>query len=190
MPSRLSSIAVLLFVSSSYAAEYSVTFATTERTLPAVKAITIVKAGEAGPGSPKFKAVAETAKYKEALKLPGEGPYDIWWQAKDGIAVKVVSGMKLKDGEAREIKVTDYLGVVNFRGDDQPRAALLTIAAQDDPGPDEKGHRPIQTAKDFRVDMAVPAGFYSLWVTPENGARPRKVNDRFRVLAGRSVVLD
>lgn len=171
-------------------ADCQVAFTAAERVLPAAKTIAIVRAGEPGPGAAKFKAVAETAKYKEAIKLTGEGPFDVWWQAKDGIAVKVIAGLKLKDGDKREIKVTDYLGVVNLRGDGQPRAGLVTIASQDDPGPDEKGHRPIQTAKDYRVDMVVPEGFYSLWVTPDNGGRPRKVNNRFRVQAGRSVVLD
>ncbi len=180
----------LTMLASAASAEHRITFSTADRLLPAVKTISVVKAGEPGPGAAKFKEVAETAKYKEPLKLPAEGPYDVWWQAKEGIAVRVVAGLKLKDGETCEIRVTDYLGVVNFRGDGQPRATLITIAPQDDPGPGEKGHRPIQTAKDFRVDMAVPEGFYSLWITPDNGARPRKVNDRFRVQAGRSVVLD
>lgn len=186
----ISSIAFLLLGSFGVTAEYRVSITTAERVLPAMKAVAIVKAGEPGPGAPKFKPVAETSKYKEAIVLPGEGPYDVWWQPKEGLAVKVVAGVKLKDGESRAIKVTDYLGVVSFRGDGQPRAALITIAAQDDPGPDEKGHRPIQTAKDFRIDMAAPEGFYSLWLTPDNGARPRKVNDRIKVQAGRSVVLD
>ena len=186
----LSSVAVFLLTASSNAAEYRVTFTAADRVLPAVKAITIVKAGEPGPGSPQFKAIAVTARYNESFKVPGEGPYDVWWQPKEGNAIKVVAGVKLKDGEQREFRVTDYLGVVNFRGDGQPRAALVTIAPQDDPGPDEKGHRAIQKAREFRVDMVVPDGFYSLWITPENGARPRKVNDRFRVQAGKSVVLD
>jgi hypothetical protein len=62
-------------------------------------------------------------------------PYEVWWQPKDGIAVKIIGGLTLKDGEQREIKVTDYLGVISFRGDGQPRAGLVTIAPQDDPVP-------------------------------------------------------
>jgi hypothetical protein len=172
------------------AADRGVSFSAADGLLPAMKNIVIVKAGEPGPGAPKHKAVAETAKYKEMVKLPGDGPFDIWWQPKNGIAVRVVSGVKLKAGELREIKIDNYLGIVTVRGDDLPRAGLVTIAAQDDPGPDEKGHVPVQTAKEYRVEMAVPEGFYSLWITPDNGGRPRKVNDRFRVLAGKSVTLD
>jgi hypothetical protein len=186
----MSLAAALLCTPISQAADNEITFTTTERVLPAVKSIVLVKAGEPGPGSPKFKAIAEAAKYGEVIKLPKEGPYDVWWQGKDGLAAKAIAGLLLKGGEKRTIKLTDYLGVVNFRGDGQPRATLITIAAQDDPGPDEKGHRAIQTAKDYRVDMVVPEGFYSLWIIPENSARPRKINDRFRVQAGKTVVLD
>ena len=125
-----------------------------------------------------------------ALSVSVPGAVDAWWLPKSGIAVKLMAGLTLKDGEVREIKVDDHLGTVNFRGDNQPRARLVTIASQDDPGPDEKGHVPIQTAADYRVDMVVPAGFYSLWITPDNGARPRKIIDRVRVLAGKSVQLD
>ena len=180
---------LLLFASIGYA-DYRLTITATERVLPIAKTIAVVKAGEPGPGTPKFKAVAEATKLNELIKVSAEGPYDVWWQPKDGIALKVAANVKLKDGEGHTIKLTDQLGVVTFRGDGQPRAALVTIAPQNDPGPDEKGHRPIQTAKDFRVDMVVPDGFYSLWVTPDNGARPRKVSDRFRVQAGKTVVLD
>lgn len=184
------SFAALLLFASVGSADYLLTITATERVLPVAKSIAVVKTGEPGPGTPKFKAVAEAMRLDDPIKLAAEGPYDVWWQPKNGIALRVATNVKLKDGEVQTIKLTDHLGVVNFRGDGQPRAALVTIAPQDDPGPDEKGHRPIQTAKDFRVDMVVPDGFYSLWVTPDNGARPRKVSDRFRVQAGKTVVLD
>jgi hypothetical protein len=186
----LSLLALSILGNSALAAEHGLRFTAAENLLPPMKGISVVKAGEPGPGGPKYKAIAETSKYKETVKLPGDGPYDIWWQPKEGIAVRVIAGVKLKDGEEKEIKIDNYVGIVNVRGDGQPRAGLVTIAAQDAPGPDEKGHVAIQTAKDFRVDMVVPPGFYSLWITPDNGARPRKINDRFRVLAGKSVTLD
>ena len=165
-------------------------FTTAENFLPALKTIVVVNAGEPGPGAPKFKPVAEVAKYKEIVNLPGDGPYDVWWQGKNGMAVRVASGVKRKDGEVQEIRLSDRVGIVEFRGDNQARADLVTIAPQDDPGPDEKGHVAIQTAKDYREEMVVPEGYYSLWITPQNGARPRKVNDRFRVQAAKVVRLD
>ena len=56
-----------------------------------------------------------------------------------------------------------------------------------DPGPGEKGHTAIQTASDYRVEMAVPAGTYAVWVVPANGAKAQRVDDSVRVQAGRSV---
>ena len=170
--------------------DYELRVSAAERFLPPLRGITIIKAGEPGPGAAKHKPIAAIGSYKESVKLTGAGPYDVWWQSKDGLAVRLTAGLLLKSGETREIKADDYLGVVNVSGDGQPRAGLVTIAPQDDPGPGEKGHIPIQTAKDFRVEMVAPAGFYSLWITPDNGARSRKINDRFRVLAGKTVQLD
>jgi hypothetical protein len=186
----LSVVTLIIVGSCAAAADAGLRFTTIGNYLPTMKAIVVVKAGEPGPGVAKHKAVAETAKYKETVNVPGEGPYDVYWLGKNGIAVRVVAAIKVKVGEVLEVKIGDHVGIVNFRGDNQPRVALVTIAPQDDPGPDEKGHRAIQTAKDYREDMVVPDGYYSLWITPENGARPRKVNDRFRVQAGKTVQLD
>src|SRR5262249_25515206 len=145
-----------------------------EALLPAMKAIVVVKAGAPGPGAAKHEALASASKYGEVLKLPGEGPFDVWWQAAaEGVAVKAVGGLKPGDG-VKDVSLGVCLGVVRLRGDGQPRASLVTVTAQDDPGPDEKGHIAVQTAKDYRIDMVVPEGFYALWVTPHNGARPRK----------------
>jgi hypothetical protein len=81
-------------------ADFQMTFTAAERVLPAVKSIAVAKAGEPGPGMAKFEAIAESAKYKEAIRLPVEGPYDVWWQSKEGIAVKVVGGLTLKAGKS------------------------------------------------------------------------------------------
>lgn len=183
-------LACLVVAAPTQAADRELRFRATEGFLPALKNIVVTKSGAPGPGAAKHQAVATATQYKEAVKLPGDGPYDIWWQAKDGIAVRVLRGLKVLEGETKEVKIDDHVGIVAVRGDGQPRAALVTVAAQDDPGPDEKGHIPVQTAKDYRVEMVVPEGFYALWITPENGARPRKVNDRFKVPAGKAVTLD
>ncbi|MCE9533528.1 MAG: hypothetical protein K8T89_20750 [Planctomycetes bacterium] len=163
---------------------------TADKSLPAMKNIVIVKAGEPGPGKAKHQAIVTIDRYQQLLQTSTAGPFDIWWQPKSGVAVRILNKLKLKEGEVKEIKVDNYLGIVTVRGDNQPRAALVTIAAQDDPGPGEKGHVPVQTATEYRVDMAVPDGFYSLWITPANGARSQRINDRFRVQAGKSVQLD
>jgi len=174
----------------SHAEDRGLRFTAAETFLPEPKGIAIVKAGEPGPNAPKHKAIVLVGKYKETAKLADDGPFDVWWIPKNGMALRIAAGLKLNDGEVKEIKVDDHLGLVNVRGDNQPRVGRITIAPQDDPGPGEKGHVPIQTAKDFRVDMVVPEGFYSLWITPDNNARPRKIIDRFRALAGKTVQLD
>jgi hypothetical protein len=171
-------------------AKHGFRFTTGESFLPAMRAIVVVKAGDPAPGAARHKAIAATSKYKETVGFTDDGPFDLWWQPKVGIAVKVLGNVKLKEDEIKEVKIDDHVGVVTVRGDGQPRAGLVTIAPQDDPGPDEKGHKAVQTAKDYRVDMVAPPGFYSLWVTPDNGARPKKINDRFRVDAGKSLALD
>jgi hypothetical protein len=172
------------------AEERSLRFTANERLFPPMKGIAIVKAGEPGPDAPKHRAIAVVAKYKETAKLPSEGPFDVWWQPKSGMAVRVTAGLTLRNDEVKEIKLDDYLGVVNVRGDGQPRVGLITIAPQDDPGPGEKGHVAVQTGKEFRADMVVPGGFFSVWITPENGARPRKIVDRVKVQAGKAEQLD
>jgi tetratricopeptide (TPR) repeat protein len=171
-------------------------FSAADGFLPPLKAIEFFDYGKLGPGRGGLISdddrlrVGRITKIAETAMLPNEGPFDIWLLPKDGIPVHVVGGVKMKVGVEKQIKLDDYLGIVNVRGDNQPRAALITIAPQDDPGPGEKGHKPIQTSKEYRVDMVVPAGDYSLWITPENGARPRKIKDRFRVQAGKTVRLD
>jgi hypothetical protein len=187
-----SALAVLAWLMSSLitaAAERELRVTAPENLFPALKVVVVVKAGAPGPGVPKHEAVAAMAKYGDSIKLKSEGPFDLWWQPKEGLAVKAVDGLKIAEG-VKEIKLDEYLGVVRFRGDDQPRARLVTLTPQDDPGPEEKGHVAAQTASDYRVDMVVPAGFYALWVTPDNGARARKVNDRLRVLPGKVTQLD
>ena len=66
------------------------------------------------------------------------------------------------------------------------KADRVVVTATDDPGPDEKGHTPVQVGGDYRVEMPVPEGFYAVWVVPANGARARRVADRVRVLPGRT----
>ena len=167
----------------------SLKFSTSGKFLPAMNAIYVTKTGDGSHGTVRHNSEATITEYGKTAKL-GEGPFDIWWEGKNGIAVLVVKNVKLKDGEVKEVKIDEYVGIVNVRGDDLPRVGLVTIAPQDDPGPDEKKHLAVQTAKDYRVEMVVPEGFYSFWITPDNGARPRKINDRFRVQAGKTVQLD
>src|SRR5262245_53524296 len=68
--------------------------------LPETKAVVLVKAGEPRPGDPKHKAVATLTDLKEALAAPNEGPFDVWWQPKEGgLPVRAAKDLKVpKEG--------------------------------------------------------------------------------------------
>jgi hypothetical protein len=156
--------------------------------LPPAKAIVLTSAGGPGPGQPKHEAVATAGSIKDEVKVSGEGPFDVWFVPRDGKPIKPVAGWKPKGGTS-EIKLNDYLGVIQFRGDGQPRGTLI-VTAYDDPGPEAKGHAVIQTAGDTRAEMVVPPGDYAIWVVPHSGARARRVVDRIRVQAGKTATAD
>jgi hypothetical protein len=155
----------------------------TSKALPPVEAVSVYRAG-AKPD--KEKPVLTVTKLGEPVALPGDGPFDVWVKPKDGLAVRVAEKLAVKAGQAHELKLADVLGVVEVFGDNLPRADKVVLTAADDPGPGEKGHAAVQAASDYRVAMAVPEGVYAVWVVPANGARARKVEDKVRVLAGRT----
>ncbi len=115
------SLFALLLIPCAHAqSERGLRFTTGGSFLPAMRSIVVVKTGESGPGAAKHKALASTGNYKETVRLTGEGPFDLWWQPKDGIAVKILAKVKLKAGEVKDVKIDDYVGVVTVRGDGQP----------------------------------------------------------------------
>ena len=135
----------------------------------------------------KRESVGELKKLDAPLALPSDGPFEVWAKPKGGIAVKVAEKLTVKAGATHDLKLGDVLGVVEVFGDNFPRADKIVLTDPRDPGPGEKGHVAIQTATDYRVDMAVPAGVYAVWVVPANGAKAQRVEDNVRVQAGRSV---
>ena len=170
------------------AADRTVRFSAPMYFLPPAKALILTKAGDPGPGQPKHEAIATAPTLKDELRLPTDGPFDVWFVPKDGKPVKGVAGLKLKDSST-EVKLNDHLGVIQFRGDGQPRGTVL-VTAFDDPGPELKGHVVIQSAADTRAELVVPPGDYALWVVPESGARARRVVDKVRVHAGKTATAD
>ncbi len=156
--------------------------------LPATKGIVLVKAGEPGPDAAKHQAVASVSKLQESLTLVNEGPFDVWYIPKDGKALRIVKDWKATTPKG-ELKLHDYLGVINVKGDGQPRGKIL-VTPYDDEGPETKKHTVLQTAAAVRVDIAVLPGEYALWLVPESGARARKIVDKIRVLPGKTVTVD
>jgi hypothetical protein len=154
----------------------------TQRGLPPFESVTIYQTKNA-----RREAVGKPlTNFKNAISLPNAGPFEVWAKPKNGIAVKVADKLTVKTG-THELKLGDVLGVVEVFGDDFPRADKVVITDTRDPGPGEKGHVAIQVATDYRIDMAVPAGTYAVWVVPANGAKAQRVEDNVRVQAGRSV---
>jgi len=179
---------LLTFSAPAIAAEHAVRFSSPAYFLRPLKEIVITRAGAPGPGKTGYAAVASVASLKEEAKLPDEGPFDIWIVPKDGMPIKALAGFKAKD-DAPGVKLNEYLGVIAFRGEGQPRGSLL-VTAYDDPGPEGKGHRVVQRAADTRAEMAVPPGDYAVWLVPANGARVRRVVDKVRVHAGKTATAD
>jgi hypothetical protein len=185
---RVVTALVLTFPVVTFAADRTVRFSAPMYFLPPAKAVVLTKAGDPGPGQVKHNAVASAAKLSDELKISGEGPFDVWFLPKDGKPVKAVAGLKLKDA-ANEVRLNDYLGVIQVRGDGEPRGSLL-VTAYDDPGPESKGHAVVQTAAETRVEMAVLPGDYAIWLVPESGARAQRVVDKVRVQAGKTATAD
>ncbi len=185
---RLALFAIIALPIPIVSAERMVRFTSPMYFLPPIKEIVITNSGEPGPGAPKYKPVAIARSLTETPKLSGNGPYDIWLAPRDGKPIKAIAGFKPKDG-LNEIKLNDHVGVINFRGEGQPRGTLI-ITPYDDEGPETKKHVVIQTAGDTRAEMAVPPGDYAIWVVPQSGARARRVVDRIRVLAGKTATAD
>jgi hypothetical protein len=179
---------LLLCVTPAFAADRTLRFSAPMYFLPSVKSIVLTKAGEPGPGVPKHAAVASVMALKDEAKLPIEGPFDVWYVPKNGKPIKAIGGWNAKDGP-NEIKLNDYLGVIAFRGEGQPRGTLL-VTAYDDAGPETKGHVVVQSAGDTRTELAVLPGDYAIWIVPESGARARRVVDKIRVQAGKTATVD
>ena len=152
------------------------------KSLPAFESVIVYRGGA------KAKPLG-THKLDAAFAVDGDA-VDVFAKPKDGLAVPVLVGRKLKPGERLDVKLADVLGTVEvFQKDGFAKVDRIVLTAPDDAGPDEKGHAPIQTGSDYRVEMPVPEGFYSVWLVPANGARATRIEDRIRVLPGKIVRL-
>ncbi|MCI0704033.1 MAG: hypothetical protein L0241_23485 [Planctomycetia bacterium] len=152
------------------------------RGLPAIETVTVYESKNG-----KKQSVGKLTKFDKPLVLPNDGPFEVMVKPKDGIAIRVVEKLTVKAGQTHDLKLDELIGSIEVFGDNFPRAEKIVITDVRDPGPGEKGHVAIQVAKDYRVEMAVPAGTYAVWVVPANGAKAQRVEDNVRVLAGKSV---
>jgi hypothetical protein len=151
------------------------------RGLPPIESVTVYQTKDG-----TRQSIAEAKKFDKTLVLPGEGPFEVWMKPKGGLAIRVLDKLTVKAGETHDLKLGDLVGTIEVFGDNFPRAEKIVLTDTRDAGPGEKGHVAVQTAKDYREAMAVPPGTYAVWVVPANGAKPQRVEDNVRVLAGRS----
>jgi hypothetical protein len=155
----------------------------TPRGWPAIESVTVFRSKDG-----KREAVGPPLKkFDSATPLPDDGPFEVWVKPKGGIAVKADDKLTVKPGQTHELKLGDLLGSLEVLGDKFPRAEQIVVTNPSDPGPGEKGHVAIQTAKEYRVEMLVPPGCYAVWVVPANGAKAQRVEDNVRVAAGRTI---
>lgn len=167
----------------------SVTIVNT-KSLPAIESVSFYESAKIKPGKarPKAEHVVEFKKQSEVTVKPGAGPYHVYAKPRGGLEVLVAEKFAIPAGKTHELKLGDLLGVVDvFQKDDFPKVSRIVLTSTDDPGPDEKGHVAVQIAADYRVEMAVPEGFYSVWLVPANGVRARRIEDRIRVIPGKIV---
>lgn len=135
----------------------------------------------------KRESIADISQFDKPLKLPNNGPFEVFAKPKDGIPIKIVDQLTFDANETHELKLAELIGSVEVFGDNFPRAEKIVLTEERDPGPGEKGHVSVQVVTDYRIDMAAPPGFYAVWVIPANGAKAQRVVDRVRVMAGKSV---
>ncbi len=154
----------------------------TSRAAPAIESITLYQTrGE------KRQMVGEISRFDRAFVLPDDGPFEVFAKPKGGLSIKMIDKLTVKSGQTHELKLADFIGAVEVLGDNFPRADKIVLTDERDPGPGEKGHIPVQVAAEYRIEMSVPPGFYSVWVVPTNGARAQRVVDSVRALAGKTV---
>jgi len=183
-------LAAVLIASAARADEPARLAVVGSKTQPAIESVAVYRF-VAPSRTAQPKPVVTATKLDPPFALPDGGPFTVFVTPKGGAAVVVERNVKVEPGKTHTIKLVEKLGVIDvFRRDDSPRVGKIVATDPFDAGPDEKGHVPVQTAADFRVEMLLPEGDYAVWVVPENGARAIRVADRVRVLAGRVVRVD
>ena len=184
---RLAALAAVLFASAARADEPARLTVVNSKALPPFESVSVYRfAPQSRSVMPK--AVLTVTKFGEPVALPDGGPFVFFATPKGGTKVLLDRNVTVEPGKTHTIKLVEKLGTIDvFRRDDSPRVGKIVVTDPFDTGPDEKGHVPVQTAPDFRVEMVVPEGVYAVWVVPENGARAIRVADRIRVLTGRIV---
>jgi hypothetical protein len=139
---------------------------------------------------PEEEIVLESDRFDQAVTLPAEGPFDVIVVPQGGLPVRLAEKLQVPKGKTVHLRLEERFGVVRIFGEGLPRPQRLVLTPVRDPGPGARGHRPIQTVGNYRQNMLVPPGTYDLWLVPANGARPQRLAENIRVLAGKVVGVD
>jgi hypothetical protein len=157
------------------------------KALPKFDRVLVYEAGAVKPGKAAPRSVAD-GKFGEAISLPGDGPFDVYIRLKGQLDVPVARKVTVAAATHRTIDPAESLGTLQvFQTDDSPRLGKIVLTDPLDPGPDEKGHVPVQVGAEYREELVVPDGFYAVWLVPGNGARAQRIVERVRVLPGKNV---
>lgn len=142
------------------------------------------------PDKPQEEVVLESALFDQAVELPSEGLFHVEVVPQGGLPVRLAEKLKVEKGKTVHLRLEDRCGVVRIFGEGLPRPQRLVLTRARDPGPGVRGHQPVQQVANYQQNMLVPAGTYDLWLVPANGARPQRIAENIRVLAGKVVGVD
>ena len=139
---------------------------------------------------PQEEVVVESDRFDQAVALPTGGPFDIYVIPQGGLPVRLAEKLMVPPGQTVRLRLEDRFGVVRIFGEGLPRPQRLVLTPMHDPGPGARGHRAIQVVGNYRQNMLVPPGTYELWLVPAQGARPQRLAENIRVLAGEVIGVD
>jgi hypothetical protein len=163
---------------------------TTAKSHPPIESVSMYRSADIQPGKakPKPLKVIKFEKGQTEARFVVSEEVHLFVKPKDGVEVLIGEKLLPKPGDPHTLKLAELLGVIEvFQKDGFAKVDRIVLTAPDDSGPDEKEHVAIQTGSDYRVEMPVPEGFYSVWLVPANGTRAVRIEDRVRVLPGKIV---
>jgi len=135
--------------------------------------------------------VGRATAYGQVIRIaPSEKAesFDVWWTPTKGRSVRMVQALPMTEPTI-EIQPADYLGLVRVTGTNLPKSEVIMLTP---PGTENFAVRAsnIQSTDRYGRDMALPPGFYDLWIEPSDGSRSERVVEKLEVLAGKVTVID
>ena len=138
-----------------------------------------------------IRNVGRATAYGQGIRIaPSEKAecFDVWWSPVKGRSVQMVKALPMTEPTI-EIQPADYLGLVRVTGTNLARSEVIMLTP---PGTEAFAVRAsnIQSTDRYGKDMALPPGFYDLWIEPSDGGRAERVVEKLEVVAGKVTVID